>query len=397
MLLHQDAIPDAEGHTRRAGGLADDDRHDRHRQQTRQPDHPGQRRGGLRGIVARPGIESRCIDEGDDRQLEVTGQAQHPLRLAEGARSRRLTTLAGDERRRDAADAAQPGDHRRIVIPGAVAVQLDPLRDQPGQVIASARPLGMTGKPGLLPPGNPAPRRDRLPGGERGSGERSVAGCRRPVLAPVGEERDQNRQRFAQAGAIDNAVEHAARQQLFRRPGGLPARVPATGSDPGSWLGQDDVRLVRQRRPGRARRRVRQHADERHPGAVETRRGGGDLGRLDQPQQPLLGAGAAGGAEGDERETAGSGGLHGEEDLLARDRADAGAEEGVVEHDDHRLAPADRSRAGQHRLADATAGTAEPLRRLSEAIGHRQQVAEDEGIERHESGVRLPEALLIDQ
>ena len=166
VLLHQDAIPDAEGHTRRAGGLADDDRHDRHRQQTRESDHPGQRRGGLRGIVARSGIEPRCIDQGDDRQLEVTGQAQHPLRFAEGARSRRLTPLAGDERRRDAADAAQPRDHRRIVISGAVAVQLDPLRDQTGEVIAGARPLGMTGKPGLLPPGNPAPRRDRFPGGE---------------------------------------------------------------------------------------------------------------------------------------------------------------------------------------------------------------------------------------
>ena len=276
-------------------------------------------------------------------------------------------------------------------------MQLDPLRDEPGEVITSARPLGMTGKPGLLPPGNPAPRRDRLPGGERGRGERSVNGCCRPVLAPVGEERHQNRQRLAQAGAVDNAVEHAARQQLFRRPGGLPARVPATGSDPGSWLGQDDVRLVRQRCPGRARRRVRQHTDERHPGAVEPRRGGGDLGRLDQPQQPLLGARAAGGAEGDEGETAGSGGLHGEEDLLARDRADAGAEEGVVEDDHHCFATADRCRAGEHRLADATAGTAEPLRRLSEAIGYRQQVAEDERVERHESGVRLPKAPLIDQ
>ena len=96
-------------------------------------------------------------------------------------------------------------------------------------------------------------------------------------------------------------------------------------------------------------------------------------------------------------QTAGSGGLHGEEDLLARDRADAGAEEGVVEDDDHRLATADRCRAGQHRLADATAGTAEPLRRLGEAIGHRQQVAEDERVERDEGGVGLPEALLIDQ
>ena len=134
---------------------------------------------------------------------------------------------------------------------------------------------------------------------------------------------------------------------------------------------------------------MRQHADERHPGAVEPRRGGGDLGRLNQPQQPLLGARAAGGAEGDEGKTAGSGGLHGEEDLLAGDRTDAGAEEGVIEDDDHRLATPDSRRAGEHRLADATAGTAEPLRRLSETIGYRQQVAEDERVERDEGGVRL--------
>jgi hypothetical protein len=75
--------------------------------------------------------------------------------------------LAGDEGRRDAADAAQSRDHRRIVVPGAVAVQLDPVRDEPGQVIAGARPLGMTSQSSLLPSGNPAPRCDRFPGGER--------------------------------------------------------------------------------------------------------------------------------------------------------------------------------------------------------------------------------------
>jgi hypothetical protein len=69
----------------------------------------------------------------------------------------------------------------------------------------------------------------------------------------------------------------------------------------------------------------------------------------------------------------------------------------VVKDDDHGLATADRAHAGEHRLADATARTAEPLRRLSEAIGHRQQVAEDEGVERDEGGVRLAEALRIDQ
>ena len=142
---------------------------------------------------------------------------------------------------------------------------------------------------------------------------------------------------------------------------------------------------------------MRQHADERHPGAVEPRRRGGDLGRLGQPQQPLLGARATGGAEGDEGKTAGGGGLHGEENLLTSDRADAGTEEGVIEDDDHRLAPPDSARAGKHRLADATTGTAEPLRRLSETIGYRQQISEDERIERDEGGVRLAEALRIDQ
>ena len=68
----------------------------------------------------------------------------------------------------------------------------------------------------------------------------------------------------------------------------------------------------------------------------------------------------------------------------------------MIEDDHHRLATADRRRAGEHRLADATAGTAEPLRRLSETIGYRQQVAEDERVERHEGGVRLRK-LLIDQ
>ena len=85
------------------------------------------------------------------------------------------------------------------------------------------------------------------------------------------------------------------------------------------------------------------------------------------------------------------------EDLLPRHRADAGSR---GRRGRARPAPPrdpDGARSGQHRLADATARTGEPLRRLSQAIGHRQQVAEDEGIERDEGGVRLPEALLIDQ
>jgi hypothetical protein len=219
MLLHQDAVPDSKGHTRRAGGLADHDRHDRHRKQTRESDHPSQRRGGLRGVVAWSGIEPRCIDQGDDRQLKVPGQAQHPLRFAEGARSRRLTPVASNERRRDAADATQPRDHRRIVIPGAVSVQLDPPSDQTGQVITSARPLGKAGKCCLLPPGNRR-RPHRFPGGERQrrTEHRQMSWGR---THPIGEECDENRQRFAQARAIDDPV-HAARQQPFRVPA-LPA------------------------------------------------------------------------------------------------------------------------------------------------------------------------------
>ena len=240
----------------------------------------------LRGIAAGSGIEPRCIDQGDDRQLEVTGQAQHPLRLAEGAGSRRLTALAGDERHRDAGDAAQPGDHRRIVVPGAVAVQLDPFRDQTGEVVAGARALGMAGQPRLLPPGNPAPRRDGVPASGDAAAERrgspSVAGRYSPRSAKSARRIASVSRRLVRS-TMPSSMPRASSSSAVSA--ALPAGVPPAGSDPGARLGQDDVGLVRQRRPGRAGGRVRQHADERHPGAVQTRRGGGDLGRLDQAQQ----------------------------------------------------------------------------------------------------------------
>ena len=64
VLLHQDAVADAQAHPGRAGGLADDDRDDRHRQQPAQPDHPGDGGGRLRRIgfhapLSTPGVSTR--------------------------------------------------------------------------------------------------------------------------------------------------------------------------------------------------------------------------------------------------------------------------------------------------------------------------------------------------
>ena len=346
-----------------------------------------------------PGLESspRRIDEGDDWQLEVAGQAQHPLRLAECARSGRLTTLAGDERRRDAANATKPGDHRRIIVPGAVAVQLDPLRDQPGEVIASARPLGMTGKPGLLPPRDPAPRRDRLPGGERRRGERSVKGCCRPVLAPVGEERHENPQRLAQAvrPTMPSSMPLASSSSA------VPAVSPPGCRPPGPILAPGSARMMSAWFASAAQAApvagCASTLTNGTPARWSRAAAAAILGAWIEPQQPLLGARAAGGAEGDEGRRRAAAVSMARRIFSPATGPMLGAEEGVVQDDHHGFATADRA------VPVSTASLTPPLgppnrsAASAKAIGNRQQVAENERVERDQSGVRLPEAPLIDQ
>src|SRR5215212_2587036 len=137
--------------------------------------------------------------------------------------------------------------------------------------------------------------------------------------------------------------------------------MPTSWPDPGPGLGQNDICLVGQGRPGRSRRRVRQHADEWDTRAVETRGSSGDLWCLDQPEQPLLRTRAAGGADGDEGKATMGGCLHGEQDLLSSDRADARAEKRMVENDQHHLAASNDPDTREHCFADATTGTSKAI------------------------------------
>jgi hypothetical protein len=63
---------------------------------------------------------------------------------------------------------------------------------------------------------------------------------------------------------------------------------------------------------------------------------------------------------------------------------------------EHHFAASNDPDAGEHRLADSATGTTKALRRLRQSVGHRQQIAEDERIERDKGCIRLAEARLVD-
>src|SRR5829696_336888 len=112
----------------------------------------------------------------------MSGQSQYPLHFAEGPGPRGLAPLASDDHRRNPGYAPQTGDRRGVIAPGAVAMELDPLRGETAKVITGAWTLGMARQPCLLPAGNPGPRANRLAAGETGRPCRGTSQCRGPVL-----------------------------------------------------------------------------------------------------------------------------------------------------------------------------------------------------------------------
>ncbi len=121
-------------------------------------DHLGLRAGDRAALSVLLGgdarVRARRVDERDERELEPLGDLHDPHRLvvALGIRHPELAVeplldvaslLVADERDRAAVDLAETGDERAVVRAAAVAVELDPVVDEPLDVVERVRPLGM--------------------------------------------------------------------------------------------------------------------------------------------------------------------------------------------------------------------------------------------------------------
>ena len=155
VLLHQHAVGDGDRDRAPRAALADDAGDRRHRQ----PRHLGLRAGDrpalpvLLGRDARVG--ARRVDERDHREAEALGDLHHAHRLlvALGIRHAELPVERAPSRRgpsgaRSAttvrpSSRAEPRDERAVIGAAAVAVQLDPVVDQPRDVVQRVRPVGM--------------------------------------------------------------------------------------------------------------------------------------------------------------------------------------------------------------------------------------------------------------
>ena len=99
------------------------------------------------------GIGAGRVDERDDREAEPLRDLHHAHRLGvalraaasrTGARARSFDVaalLVADERDRAAVELPEPGDDRAVVGAAAVAVQLDPVVEDPLDVVERVRPL----------------------------------------------------------------------------------------------------------------------------------------------------------------------------------------------------------------------------------------------------------------
>ena len=105
------------------------------------------------------------------REPEALGDLHHAdrLRVALGVRHAELALeplldvaalLVADERDRAAVELAEAGDDRAVVGAAAVAVQLDPVVEDPSDVVERVRPVGV---PGELDRAPRSPRRRRRP------------------------------------------------------------------------------------------------------------------------------------------------------------------------------------------------------------------------------------------
>src|SRR5581483_5852506 len=97
-------------------------------------------------------IRARRVDERDERKAVELGELHHAHRLQVALRIRHpeaplralldvATLLLADERDRTAVEFAEAGDHRAVVRAAAVAVQLEPVVEQPLDVIERVRAL----------------------------------------------------------------------------------------------------------------------------------------------------------------------------------------------------------------------------------------------------------------
>ena len=162
MLEHQDAVADRQGQGPAASPLAEYDHHDRrpHGEEALQVVGDRPRLAAFLRFDAR--VCSRRVDDRENGQVELLGQAHHPERLPEPlgtghaeiplqAIARPAALLVPDDDEAPPADAREPGDHGRVVAEEPVAVQLPELVADHLEQPPRRRPKGMPGEQDVLP------------------------------------------------------------------------------------------------------------------------------------------------------------------------------------------------------------------------------------------------------
>jgi hypothetical protein len=107
-------------------------------------------------------IGARGVDERDHRPAEALGELHQAERLAVPLRPRHPEAaqdvllggpalLLADHHHRFTVEARQPADQRLVVAEGPVAVQLEPIGEQPLDIVEHVRAVGVAGELDHLP------------------------------------------------------------------------------------------------------------------------------------------------------------------------------------------------------------------------------------------------------
>src|SRR5690606_3420445 len=161
ILEHEDAVGHAQGEGAAATTLPDHDGDGRDPQASHLPQTARDRLGLTALLGADPGVGARRVDQRNDRVAELLGELHQAERLPVPLRVRHpevalqvllhvAPLLVPDHHDRPSIQARPAAHDRRGVAERAVAVQLDEIREDPGNVIERVRAAGVPRELGPL-------------------------------------------------------------------------------------------------------------------------------------------------------------------------------------------------------------------------------------------------------
>ena len=297
-------------------------------------------------LCGQRGVGARCVDEAEQREIELGGEPYGPLCLSEalGGHSavvvRTVVTapVVSEHDHGLSSEVAEAADHGRVVAVGTIAVQLDEAGEYPRYVVDCRGALVVARQLDRAP--RLVPLDLELLGAPLVSRREAVLGSQQIEIG--GQE-------VPEVGPLHDRVDHAVLDVGLRGVRVAGQGRAAAQLDGAHWreayyrggLSQDYVGQVREAGVGLARRRVREHRDERQALLVEKLCGDGGLGHLHQREGTLLHPDPSAGDDSNGRQLPLCRLLQSQGYLLSHDAAHGTAHEAEVEHDEHRRASTD--------------------------------------------------------